>query len=261
LTSLKEYVSRMKENQKDIYYITGESKEIVAASAFVERVKKKGFEVLYLVDPIDEYAVQQLKEYDGKKLVCVTKEGLELPEDEEEKKRQEELKAQFEDLCKVIKDILDKKVEKVVVSNRLVDSPCCIVTSTYGWSANMERIMKAQALRDTSTMGYMAAKKHLEINPEHQIMIALKKKVEADKNDKSIKDLIVLLYETSLLSSGFTLEDPQNHSSRIHRMIKLGLGVDEDDDAGIEEIETDDLPPLETEGDIDEDKARMESVD
>merc|ERR1712142_868099 len=122
LTSLKDYVSRMKENQKDIYYITGESKEIVAASAFVEKVKKKGFEVLYLVDPIDEYAVQQLKEYDGKKLMCVTKEGLELPEDDEEKKRQEELKAEFEELCKVIKEILDKKVEKVTVSNRLVGS-------------------------------------------------------------------------------------------------------------------------------------------
>jgi len=261
LTSLKDYVSRMKENQKDIYYITGESKEIVAASAFVEKVKKKGFEVLYLVDPIDEYAVQQLKEYDGKKLVCVTKEGLELPEDDEEKKRQEELKSDFEELCKVIKDILDKKIEKVVVSNRLVDSPCCIVTSTYGWSANMERIMKAQALRDTSTMGYMAAKKHLEINPEHQIMVALKKKVEVDKNDKSIKDLIVLLYETALLSSGFTLEDPQNHASRIHRMIKLGLGVDEDDDTAIEEAEAD-MPPLEEDTNMeDEDKARMEEVD
>jgi len=261
LTSLKDYVSRMKENQKDIYYITGESKEIVAASAFVEKVKKKGFEVLYLVDPIDEYAVQQLKEYDGKKLVCVTKEGLELPEDDEEKKRQEELKSDFEELCKVIKDILDKKIEKVVVSNRLVDSPCCIVTSTYGWSANMERIMKAQALRDTSTMGYMAAKKHLEINPDHQIMVALKKKVEVDKNDKSIKDLIVLLYETALLSSGFTLEDPQNHASRIHRMIKLGLGVDDDDETTVEETETD-MPPLEEDTNMeDEDKARMEEVD
>merc|ERR1712168_1755626 len=216
LTSFKDYVSRMNENQKDIYYITGESKDIVQKSAFVEKVRQRGFEVLYMVDPIDEYAVQQLKEYDGKKLVCITKEGLELPEDEEEKKKREELVSQFEDLCKVIKEILDKKVEKVVVSNRLVDSPCCIVTSQYGWSANMERIMKAQALRDTSTMGYMAAKKHLEINPEHQIMIALKKKVEADKNDKSIKDLIVLLFETALLSSGFTLEDPQNHASRIH---------------------------------------------
>merc|ERR1719318_725355 len=260
LTSLKDYVSRMKENQKDIYYITGESKEIVAASAFVEKVKKKGFEVLYLVDPIDEYAVQQLKEYDGKKLVCVTKEGLELPEDDDEKKRQEELKAEFEELCKVIKEILDKKIEKVVVSNRLVGSPCCIVTSTYGWSANMERIMKAQALRDTSTMGYMAAKKHLEVNPDHQIMIQLKKKVEADKNDKSIKDLIVLLYETALLSSGFTLEDPQNHAARIHRMIKLGLGVDDDEPAATEEADTD-MPPLEEDNVEDEDKARMEEVD
>jgi len=261
LTSLKDYVSRMKENQKDIYYITGESKEIVAASAFVEKVKKKGFEVLYLVDPIDEYAVQQLKEYDGKKLVCVTKEGLELPEDDEEKKRQEELKAQFEDLCKVIKEILDKKVEKVTVSNRLVGSPCCIVTSTYGWSANMERIMKAQALRDTSTMGYMAAKKHLEINPENAIMVALKSKVDADKNDKSIKDLITLLYETALLSSGFSLESPQAHASRIHRMIKLGLGVD-DDDEGTTDDAVEDMPALETENiEEDEDKARMEEVD
>jgi len=264
LTSLKDYVSRMKENQKDIYYITGESKEIVAASAFVEKVKKKGFEVLYLVDPIDEYAVQQLKEYDGKKLVCVTKEGLELPEDDEEKKRHEELKAEFEELCKVIKEILGKgKVEQVTVSNRLVGSPCCIVTSTYGWSANMERIMKAQALRDTSTMGYMAAKKHLEINPENQIMIALKKKVDVDKNDKSIKDLITLLYETALLSSGFTLESPQDHASRIHRMIKLGLGVDDDDEPGMADDDAGvDMPPLEADNpEEDEDKARMEEVD
>merc|ERR1712013_93874 len=136
----------------------------------------------------------------------------------EEKKKTEADKAKFEPLCKVMKDILDKKVEKVVVSNRLVSSPCCIVTSQYGWTANMERIMKAQALRDTSTMGYMAAKKRLEINPDHPIMEALKKKVDADKNDKSIKDLIVLLYETSLLTSGFTLEEPQNHAKRIHHL-------------------------------------------
>merc|ERR1712165_356579 len=155
--SLGDYVSRMKENQKDIYYITGENKEVVAQSAFVERLKKRGLEVVYMTEPIDEYVVQQLKEFDGKNLVSVTKEGLELPEDEEDKTK-------YEGLCKVMKDILDKKVEKVLVSNRLVNSPCCIVTSQYGWSANMERIMKAQALRDTSTMGYMSAKKHLEIN-------------------------------------------------------------------------------------------------
>jgi len=256
-TSFKDYVSRMKENQKSIYYITGETRDQVANSAFVERVKKRGFEVLYMCDPIDEYATQQLKEYDGKTLVSVTKEGLELPEDEEEKKAFEEAKAKFEPLCKVMKEILDKRVEKVIVSNRLVSSPCCIVTSQYGWSANMERIMKAQALRDTSTMGYMAAKKHLEINPEHSIVSNLREKVEKDKNDKSVKDLICLLFETSLLSSGFSLEDPAVHAARIHRMIKLGLGIDEEETP--EEAPAEEIPPLE--GDDDADNARMEEVD
>jgi len=257
--SFGDYVSRMKENQKDIYYITGESREVVGASAFVERLKKRGFEVIYMTEPIDEYVVQQLKEYDGKNLVSVTKEGLELPEDEEEKKKREEDKAKYESLCKVMKDILDKKVEKVVVSNRLVNSPCCIVTSQYGWTANMERIMKAQALRDSSTMGYMAAKKHLEINPDHSIVESLRQKAEADKNDKSVKDLVHLLYETSLLSSGFSLEDPAIHAQRIHRMIKLGLGIDDDDVEGIDDnAGIEDMPPLE--GDA-EDASRMEEVD
>merc|ERR1712203_1201416 len=182
MCSLNDYVSRMKENQKDIYYITGETKEVVAASSFVEKLKKRGLEVVYMTEPIDEYVVQQLKEFDGKNLVSVTKEGLELPEDEEEKQKKEEDQKKFEGLCKVMKDILDKKVEKVVVSSRLVSSHCCIVTSQYGWTANMERIMKAQALRDTSTMGYMAAKKHLEINPDHSIVENLRQRAEADKN-------------------------------------------------------------------------------
>merc|ERR1712200_238946 len=141
MCSLNDYVSRMKENQKDIYYITGESKDVVGSSSFVKTLKKRGLECLYMTEPIDEYVVQQLKEFDGKNLVSVTKEGLELPEDDEEKKKKEADKAKFEPLCKVMKDILDKKVEKVVVSNRLVSSPCCIVTSQYGWTANMERIM------------------------------------------------------------------------------------------------------------------------
>merc|ERR1739847_108229 len=262
MCSLGDYVSRMKENQKDIYYITGEAKEIVASSSFVERLKKRGLEVIYMTEPIDEYVVQQLKEYDGKSLVSVTKEGLELPEDEDEKKRREELKTLFEGLCNVIQDILDKRVEKVIISSRLVSSPCCIVTSQYGWTANMERIMKAQALRDTSTMGYMAAKKHLEINPDHSIVENLRQKADADKNDKSVKDLVLLLFETALLSSGFALEDPAVHSKRIHRMIKLGLGIDEDDEAlpldDAEAASTDDMPPLE--GDM-EDASRMEEVD
>merc|ERR1711983_498684 len=184
MCSLTDYLSRMKENQKDIYYITGESKDVVSASSFVETLKKRGLECIYMTEPIDEYVVQQLKEFDGKNLVSVTKEGLELPEDEEEKKKKEADKEKFEPLCKVMRDILDKKVEKVVVGSRLVTSPCCIVTSQYGWTANMERIMKAQALRDTSTMGYMAAKKHLEIFPDHSIVEQLRQKVDADKNDK-----------------------------------------------------------------------------
>uniref|UniRef100_A0A8C6TB36 Heat shock protein 90, alpha (cytosolic), class A member 1, tandem duplicate 1 n=1 Tax=Neogobius melanostomus TaxID=47308 RepID=A0A8C6TB36_9GOBI len=224
MVSLKEYVARMKENQQHIYFITGETKDQVANSAFVERLRKAGLEVIYMIEPIDEYCVQQLKEYDGKTLVSVTKEGLELPEDDDEKKKQEELKVKFENLCKIMKDILDKKIEKVTVSNRLVSSPCCIVTSTYGWTANMERIMKSQALRDNSTMGYMTAKKHLEINPAHPIVETLREKAEVDKNDKAVKDLVILLFETALLSSGFTLEDPQTHANRIYRMIKLGLG-------------------------------------
>lgn len=260
LSGLKDYVSRMKENQKDIYYITGESRDVVASSAFVEKVKKRGYEVIYMVEPIDEYCVQQLKEFDGKKLVSVTKEGLELPEDEEEKKKRESDAEKFENLCKVMKDILDKKVEKVVVSTRLVSSPCCIVTSQYGWSANMERIMKAQALRDSSTMGYMSAKKHLEINPDHPIIKSLKTKVDADKNDKSVKDLVILLFETSLLSSGFSLENPQTHGERIFRMIKMGLGIDEDEPetAPVETTpaaaKADDIPPL-------EETSKMEEVD
>ena len=193
-------------------------------------MKKRGYEVIYMVEPIDEYCVQQLKEYDGKTLVSVSKEGLELPEEEDEKKKFEEVKSKFEPLCKVMKDLLDKKVEKVTVSQRLVTSPCCIVTSQYGWTANMERIMKAQALRDTSTMGYMAAKKHLELNPDHPIIDTLRSKVDSDKNDKSVKDLVMLLYETSLMASGFSLDEPQTHANRIHRMIKLGLGIDEDID-------------------------------
>merc|ERR1712076_333933 len=268
-TGLKDYVSRMKDNQNDIYYITGESKDAVKNSAFVERLTKRGFEVLYMTEPIDEYCTQQLKEYDGKNLVCVTKEGLELPEDEEEKKKFEEKKAKFEPLCKVMKEILDAKVEKVTVSNRLVSSPCCVVTSQYGWSANMERIMKAQALKDSSTMGYMAAKKQLEINPDHKIVASLCERVEANKNDKAIKDLVCLMFETSLLASGFNLEDPTIHANRIHRMIKLGLGIDGDDDEEEDEDKVpepaaagedeDEMPELE---DGDEDDAnRMEEVD
>ena len=227
-TSLKDYVSRMKEGQKDIYFITGESRASVAHSPFVESLKKRGLEVLYMIDPIDEYVIQQLKEYDGKKLKNCSKEGLELDTTEEEKKKAEEQKAAFEPLCKLIKEVLGDKVEKVVVGQRLDESPCVLVTGEYGWSANMERIMKAQALRDAQMSTYMISKKTMEVNPTHPIVVELKKKSDKDKSDKTVKDLIWLLFDTSMLTSGFSLDEPTSFASRIHRMIKLGLSIDDD---------------------------------
>merc|ERR1712054_710019 len=182
MTSLDDYVARMTEDQKGIYYVTGESKKSVENGPFIEKLKRKGIEVLFMVDPIDEYAVQQLKEYEGKKLICASKEGLDLEETDDEKKAFEEEKAKTEGLCKLMKEVLDDKVDKVVVSPRLADSPCVLVTGEYGWSANMERIMKAQALRDSSSSAYMSSKKTMEINPQNAIVKSLREKAEADQS-------------------------------------------------------------------------------
>merc|ERR1712228_191511 len=236
MTSLKDYISRMPESQKDIYYITGETKKAVETSPFIEKCKKRNYEVLFMVDPIDEYCVQKLEET------------------EEEKKAWEELTADFEPLCKLMKEILGDKTEKVVMSERVTESPCVLVTGEYGWTANMERIMRAQALRDNSMSSYMASKKTMEINPKHSIMKELKAKAAADKGDKTVKDLVHLPFETSLLTSGFSLDEPATFAGRIHRMIKLGLSIEDDDEA--DDIE--ELPPLEEDGD---ESSKMEEVD
>jgi len=269
MTSLKDYVGRMKENQKSIYYITGETRTAVENSPFLESLKKRGYEVLYMTDPIDEYAVQQLKDFEDKKLVSATKEGLELDMSEEEKKQKEEEKKSFEPLCKKIKEILGDKIEKVQLSDRIVNSPCVLVTGEFGWSANMERIMKAQALNDSSMGTYMVSKKTMEVNPAHAIIVELRKKFEADSGDKTVKDLVWLLYETSLLTSGFTLPEPTVFAGRIHKLIKLGLSIYDDEpaesstksDSGAKkesapQDKDDDLPPLE-----DTEETVMEEVD
>merc|ERR1711977_115191 len=239
MISLKEYVGRMKEGQKDIFFITGESRAAVSASPFIEGLKKKGLEVLYLIDPIDEYVIQQLKDFEDKKLKNCSKEGLDLEDDEDAKKKLEEQKAAFEGLCTLVKEVLGDKIEKCLLGTRLNDSPCVLVTSEWGWSANMERIMKAQALRDSSMSNYMVSKKTLEINPTHPIVSELKKRSDADKSDRTVKDLVWLLYETSMLTSGFSLDEPTSFGNRIHRMIKFALTIHED-----EKIEEEEMPGL-----------------
>lgn len=224
MTGLRDYITRMKEGQSGIFYITGENVQAVQKSPFLERIKCKGYEVLFMVDPIDEYVFQVLKEFEGKPFVDCSKEGLDLEDgSEEEKAVREKLTNDFRDTCLHMKEVLGDRVEKVVVGHRIVDSPCVLVTGDYGWSANMERIMKAQVMQDGNLANYMVSKKTMEINPAHALMRDMKRRSDEqrkyNKTDSAFRDMCMVLYETALLTSGFSMQDPHVYAARVYRML------------------------------------------
>merc|ERR1719313_2104465 len=255
-TSLEQYVSRMKDWQKSIYYISGKDMDEGKSSAFLERLRAKGLEVLFLTEPIDEYAIQNLTEFDGKKLQSVTKEGLKFGDEEEiDTKRADLYKEQFKPLTKWLKDLYSESVEKIAVSARLQDTPCIFVTSQYGYSANMERIMQSQAFADNKRTQYLVSKKTMEINPRHPIVVELLKRSEESPEDSDTKDLAWILHDTALLNSGFPVSDAKQFSGRMYRMLKNGLALDSLD--LVPEIEV----PEEEEEDAEEDTEEAEVED
>ncbi|KAL9260596.1 Endoplasmin-like protein [Drosera capensis] len=245
LTSLDQYISRMKSGQKDIFYITGTSKEQLEKSPFLERLSKKNYEVIFFTDPVDEYLMQYLMDYEDNKFQNVSKEGLKLGKDSKVK----ELKESFKELTQWWKSALaGDNVDDVKISNRLADTPCVVVTSKYGWSANMERIMKSQTLSDANKQAYMRGKRVLEINPRHPIIKELRELVVKDPEDATVKETAQLMYQTALMESGFYLEDPQDFASRIYSSVKNSLNISPD--AAVEE--EDDTEEAEAEPEIKE---------
>lgn len=225
--SLETYVDRMKEDQKFIYYITGESMEKVQNSPFLEKVTKKGYEVLFMTEPMDEYVTQSMTEFDGIELASVTKDGLKLGDDD--KKSLKKLKEEFKPLTVWLKETYGDRVEKVQVTNRLTTTPCAVVTGQYGWSSNLQRVMKGSTLGGSSP-NHMAGKKILEINPRHPIVQSLKAKTEEDDENESLKDLALLLLDSASMQAGFSVEEYSDFSGRMNRVVSAGLDLDPDAD-------------------------------
>jgi len=243
LIGFQNYIDNMKENQKHIYYITGESEEAVINSPLLEQLIKKDLEVIYMCDPLDEYVVQSVTEFDGKELMSVNKGQIVLGDEEKKKAHMERLKEDFKPLVDWLQTTYGKKVEGVEISNRLEKSPCVLVTSKYGWSANMERIMKAQTFGDKERSQYLVSRKTMEINPRHPVINELKARVAENAEDPTLKDLAALLYDAALLTSGFSMDDANDFASRIQRVVSVGLNVKADAPL-LDEPDYDlDLPP------------------
>merc|ERR1711975_198753 len=234
-TSLEKYISRMKKGQKHIYYMSAESKEAAEKSPYLERFRKKGIEVLYYTDPIDEYAMPQLTEFKGFQSMGANKENLKFDDDDEEEKKLKKLTETHKKLTDWLKETLGSKVEKAVVSNRLLETPAIIVSSQYGWSTNMERIMKAQTMGNQDRSSAMTSQKTFEINPAHPIIRELKSRVENDSKDQEAKDIASTLFDVALIGTGLTPADPADFAARLQVLMRLGLGVSKD--AAIEEPE------------------------
>ncbi|CAJ1056375.1 endoplasmin [Xyrichtys novacula] len=262
LASLEDYVERMKEKQDKIYFMAGTSRKEAESSPFVEKLLKKGYEVIYLTEPVDEYCIQALPEFDGKRFQNVAKEGIKFDESDKAKEKREALEKEYEPLTTWLKDkALKDKIEKAVLSQRLTNSPCALVASQYGWSGNMERIMKAQAYqtgKDISTNYYASQKKTLEINPKHPLMKQMLKRVNEDAEDETASDLAVVLFETATLRSGYQLADTKAYGDRIERMLRLSMNVDLDE--AIEE-EPEEEPEEAAEDDDSEDKEEVVDED
>ncbi|CAL7942603.1 unnamed protein product [Xylocopa violacea] len=240
LTLLSDYVSRMKPNQQYIYYIAGSSEEEVKKSPFVERLDKKGYEVLYLTEAVDEYAISALPEFDGKKFQNVAKEGFSLDEGEKAKERMEHLKTTFEPLIKWLNDVLKDHISKAQVSERLTDSPCALVASMFGWTGNMERLAISNAHQktdDPQKTYYLNQKKTLEINPRHPLIRELLRRVEIDTTDETAKDMALMMFRTATLRSGYMLRETASFADSVEQLMRKTLGISLDEVPEEEEVQ------------------------
>lgn len=247
-TSLSDYVTRMKSSQQYIYYIAGSSEEEVKKSPFVERLDKKGYEVLYLTEAVDEYAISALPEFDGKKFQNVAKEGFSLDEGEKAKERMEQLKTTFEPLVKWLNDVLKDHISKTQVSERLTDSPCALVASMFGWTGNMERLAISNAHQKTDDPQknyYLNQKKTLEINPRHPLIRELLRRVEVDTTDQTAKDIALMMFRTATLRSGYMLRETASFADSVEQLMRKTLGISLDEVPEEEEIQEEESGPTE----------------